>query len=107
MTNGSPAQGDCESIGGTDLRGARCGPENRRRYDRSHLRYEHNLTDEEWAVIPPEIPPAKPGGNKRTVGLREVVNGARWAHRGGCILIEDFRCVATQTVMVSFDTRPC
>ena len=49
--------------------------ENRARYDRSGLRYESDLTDEEWAEIAPLIPPAKPGGNKRTVDLREVVNG--------------------------------
>ena len=58
--------------------------ENRRRYDRSHLRYEHDLTDEEWAVISPEIPPAKPGGNKRTVDLREVVNGVMYILGTGC-----------------------
>jgi transposase len=48
--------------------------ENRRRYDRSGLRYESDLTDEEWAEIAGLIPPAKPGGNKRTVDLREAVN---------------------------------
>ena len=58
--------------------------ENRRRYDRSHLRYEHDLTDEEWAEISPEIPPAKPGGNKRTVDLREVVNGVMYILGTGC-----------------------
>jgi transposase len=50
--------------------------ENRRRYDRSGLRYESDLTDEEWAEIAPLIPPAKRGGNKRSVNLCEVVNGA-------------------------------
>jgi len=49
--------------------------ENRTRYDRSHLRYPSDLTDEEWALIEPCIPPAKRGGNKRTVKLREVANG--------------------------------
>ena len=49
--------------------------ENRRRYDRSGLRYESDLTDDEWAEIAPLIPPAKPGGNKRSVNIREVVNG--------------------------------
>src|SRR5271167_1229268 len=44
--------------------------ENRRRYDRSGLRYESDLTDEEWAEIAPFIPPAKPGGNKRTVNRK-------------------------------------
>ena len=49
--------------------------ENRGRYDRSKLRYPSDLTDEEWAVIAPLIPPAKRGGNKRTANVREVVNG--------------------------------
>ena len=33
--------------------------ENRGRYDRSKLRYPSDLTDEEWALIEPLIPPAK------------------------------------------------
>ena len=33
--------------------------ENRGRYDRSKLRYPSDLTDEEWALIGPLIPPAK------------------------------------------------
>jgi hypothetical protein len=32
---------------------------NRARYDRSKLRYPSDLTEEEWAVIGPLIPPAK------------------------------------------------
>ena len=39
---------------------------NRGRYDRSGLRYPSDLTDEEWALDEPLIPPAKPGGSKRT-----------------------------------------
>jgi transposase len=50
-------------------------PENRGRYDRSGLRYPSDLTDEEWALIAPLIPPARRGGDKRTVDIREVVNG--------------------------------
>ena len=49
--------------------------ENRARYDRSKLRYPSDLTDEEWALARPEIPRAKRGGNKRTVDVREVMNG--------------------------------
>jgi len=49
--------------------------ENRARYDRSGLRYPSDLTDEEWALVKPGIPRAKRGGNKRTVDVREVVNG--------------------------------
>ena len=58
--------------------------ENRRRYDRSGLRYETDLTDDEWAEIAPLIPPAKPGGNKRSVNLREVVNGMMYILGTGC-----------------------
>ena len=49
--------------------------ENRARYDRSKLRYPRDLTDEEWALIAPLIPPAKRGGNTRTVDEHEAVNG--------------------------------
>ena len=58
--------------------------ENRRHYDRSDLRYESDLTDAEWAEIAPLIPPAKPGGNKRSVNLREVVNGLMYILSTGC-----------------------
>jgi hypothetical protein len=33
--------------------------ENRARYDRSHLRYPSDLSDEKWALIEPRIPAAK------------------------------------------------
>jgi len=59
-------------------------PENRPRYDRSKLRYPSDLTDEEWDLIGPLIPPAKPGGNKRYVDVREVVNGAMYILSTGC-----------------------
>ena len=39
---------------------------NRKRYERSHLRYPSDLTDEEWQHIAPLIPRAK-RGRKRTV----------------------------------------
>jgi transposase len=58
--------------------------DNRARYDRSRLRYESDLTDAEWAEVEPLIPPAKPGGNKRTVNIREVVNGVMYILSTGC-----------------------
>jgi transposase len=58
--------------------------ENRRRYDRSKLRYPSDLTDEEWGLVEPEIGPAKRGGNKRTVDIREVVNGLMYVLSTGC-----------------------
>ena len=48
---------------------------NRDRYDRSKLRYPSDLTDDEWLLVEPLIPPGKTGGGKRTVIMREVVNG--------------------------------
>jgi transposase len=59
-------------------------PENRKRYNRSGLRYESDLTDAEWLVVAPLIPPAKRGGNKRTVNIREVVNGIMYILSSGC-----------------------
>ena len=58
--------------------------ENRCRYDRSKLRYPSDLTVEEWGLIEPLIPPAKPGGNKRTVDMCEVVNGLMYILSTGC-----------------------
>lgn len=58
--------------------------ENRARYDRSKLRYPTDLTDEEWALVKPEIPRAKRGGNKRTVDEREVLNGLMYVLGTGC-----------------------
>ena len=49
--------------------------ENRGRYDRSKLRYPSDLTDDEWALVEPLIPPARRGGNRRHVDVREVMNG--------------------------------
>ena len=58
--------------------------ESRARYDRSKLRYPSDLTDEEWALVKPSIPRAKRGGNKRTVEMREVVNGLMYVLGTGC-----------------------
>ena len=58
--------------------------ENRRRYDRDRLRYPSDLTDLEWQQIEPLIPAAKRGGGKRTVDMREVVNGVMYVLSTGC-----------------------
>ena len=36
------------------------------------------MTDAEWAHIEPLIPPGKPGGGKRRVAIREVINGVMY-----------------------------
>jgi len=46
-------------------------------------RYPTDLTDDEWRVLEPLIPPAKPGGRPRSVDLREIVNGIRYLLRAG------------------------
>ena len=58
--------------------------ENRGRYDRRKLRYPSDLMDAEWALVAPLIRPAKRGGNKRTVNVREVVNGLMYILSTGC-----------------------
>lgn len=57
---------------------------NRGRYDRRGLRYPSDLTDEEWALVEPLIPPAKRGGRPRSVKLRDVVNGLMYVLSTGC-----------------------
>jgi len=57
---------------------------NRARYDRSKLRYPSDLTDDEWKLVEPLIPPGKPGGGKRTVIMREIVNGLMYILSTGC-----------------------
>jgi transposase len=58
--------------------------ENRPKYDRDKLRYPSDVTDAEWAHIASLIPPAKRGGRKRSVDLREVVNGLMYVLSTGC-----------------------
>ena len=58
--------------------------ENRAKYNRDHLRYPSDATDEEWAIIEPLLPPAKHGGRKREVDMREVFNGIMYVLSTGC-----------------------
>lgn len=58
--------------------------ENRARYKRDHLRYPSDVTDEEWGLIEPLIPPAKHGGRRRSVDVREIVNGLMYVLSTGC-----------------------
>jgi putative transposase len=51
---------------------------------RKRAAYPSDLTDGEWAVIEPLIPPEKPGGRSRGVDMREVINGVRYVNRTGC-----------------------
>ena len=59
-------------------------PEHRRAANRSGLRYPSDLTDDEWAIVAPMIPPARHGGRKRSVNVRGVLNGIFYVLWTGC-----------------------
>lgn len=46
--------------------------------------YKSDLTDAQWAILAPLLPPAKPGGRPRSIDLREVVNALFYQQRTGC-----------------------
>lgn len=46
--------------------------------------YPTDLTDAQWALIEPLIPPAKHGGRPRSVDMREVLNTLLYLIRTGC-----------------------
>jgi putative transposase len=48
--------------------------------------YPSDLTDEQWALVEPLIPPARTeqGGRPREVNMREVVNAILYINRSGC-----------------------
>ena len=59
-------------------------PEHRRSARRIGQRYDSDLTDEEWALVAPLIPPAKRGGRKREVNVREILNAILYVLSTGC-----------------------
>lgn len=59
-------------------------PEHRRMADRGGLRYPSDLSDAEWAMVAPFVPPARHGGRKRVVDVREVVNAIFYILSTGC-----------------------
>ncbi len=46
--------------------------------------YPSDLTDDQWNELAPLLPAAKLGGRRRTVDLREVINGTLYVLRSGC-----------------------
>jgi putative transposase len=55
--------------------------------NQSRKTYLSDLTDEQWTLVAPLLPPAKPrqrGGRPRKVEMREVLNTMRYRHRRGC-----------------------
>jgi transposase len=56
----------------------------RKAADRRGLRYPSDLTDGEWAVIEPMIPPEKRGGRHRTTSVRALLDGIFYILSTGC-----------------------
>ena len=53
-------------------------------YVREGLRYASDVTDAEWKLIEPLMPPASPIGRPRTTDLRAVVNAILYIASTGC-----------------------
>ena len=50
----------------------------------SRKSYPSDLTDEQWEQIKELIPRPRPGGRRRTVDMREVINAVLYLTRSGC-----------------------
>lgn len=59
-------------------------PEHRLAANRSGLRYPSDLNDAEWALIAALIPPARRGGRRRSVNVREIINAIFYVLSTGC-----------------------
>jgi len=59
-------------------------PEHRLTADRRSRRYPSDLSDAEWALVAPMIPPARRGGRRRSVDVREVLNAIFYVLSTGC-----------------------
>lgn len=46
--------------------------------------YPTDLTDEQWKLVEPYLPKARPGGRPRKTDLREVLNALLYLVRSGC-----------------------
>jgi transposase len=58
--------------------------EHRKAACRKGLRYDSDMTEEEWALVVPLIPPAKRGGRRRGADVREVLNAIFYVLWTGC-----------------------
>ncbi|HSK30426.1 MAG TPA: transposase [Candidatus Limnocylindria bacterium] len=55
--------------------------------------YSTDLSDAQWTLIEPHLPPPRPSGRRRTVNLRAVINAIFYLLRTGCqwrLLPRDF-----------------
>ncbi|WP_412051280.1 IS5 family transposase [Hoeflea sp. Naph1] len=68
-------------------------PFTRRHHDRSGMRYASDLTDREWSMIEPVMPPQPQRGRRRKTSLRDVMDAIFYLLQSGCqraLLPHDF-----------------
>ena len=58
-------------------------PTTREQHSRTAARYETDLTDAEWAILAPHVPPPANRGRPRDWTFREIINGIFYVLRGG------------------------
>ncbi|CAL4868170.1 IS5 family transposase ISRl2 [Asticcacaulis sp. MM231] len=65
---------------------------------RKSSRYPSDMTEQEWSLLAPLLPPAKRGGRPRTTSMRAVVNAILYIASSGCqwrMLPKDFPPMTT------------
>ena len=73
-------------------------PTTRRQHSRDHLRYGSDLSDAEWEIIAPFMPPPARTGRPREWPMREIMNAIFYVLRAGCpwrMLPKDFPPMTT------------
>jgi transposase len=53
-------------------------------HSREHLRYGSDLTDAEWGIVAPFLPPPAKTGRPRGWSMREIINAIFYVLRSGC-----------------------
>jgi transposase len=59
-------------------------PTTRAQHSRAGLRYGSDLTDGEWTILEPFLPPPRPRGRKRKWTMRQILNAIFYTLRSGC-----------------------
>ena len=71
---------------------------NRARYERHSGRYVSDLTDQEWELVAPLLPPPKATGRPRSTAMRDILDAILYVASAGCawrMLPNDFPPVST------------
>ena len=73
-------------------------PTTRRKHSRDHLRYGSDLSDAEWEILSPFMPPPAKTGRPREWSMREIMSAIFYVLRAGCawrMLPKDFPPMTT------------